>query len=123
MSGDTTLLAAPAIRLSEQARQGDMVEAALVNAMRDGASDLTAFELEDEVRRQFGEHFTANIISRIVANLVAAGRVVQDKEDRRPSAGSVYRPQGSRVRSCRLSVPGIRPPARMVAAVAAGECY
>lgn len=126
MTGQSVLLAAPTVRLTEQARQGDMVEAVIVHAQLEGDTDLTAFEVEDALRVRFGEYMPPNIVSRVVANLVAAGRVVQDKDDKRPSRGSVVRPQGSRKLSCRLSVPGIvaRAPAPAVAAaVACGACY
>jgi len=131
MSQGSVLLAAPTVRLTDQARQGDLVEAVIVHAMLEGAADMTAFEVEDALRIRFNEVMTPNIVSRVVANLVAAGRVQQDKEDKRPSQGSVIRPQGSRKLSCRLSVPGIvarapvapSAPAAVRAAVAAGECY
>lgn len=127
MTQGSVLLAAPTVRLTDQARQGDLVEAVIVHAMLDGAADMTAFEVEDALRIRFNEVMTPNIVSRVVANLVAAGRVQQDKEDKRPSQGSVIRPQGSRKLSCRLSVKGIvarSPVAPSVpAAVAAGECY
>lgn len=128
MTRGSVLLAAPTVRLTDQARQGDLVEAVIVHAMLEGAADLTAFEVEDALRIRFNEVMTPNIVSRVVANLVAAGRVLQDKESKRPSQGSVIRPQGSRKRSCRLSVPGIVArapvaPAAVRAAVEAGECY
>ncbi len=94
----SALISAPSVGLSDQKRQADMVESVIAQAMRDGAADLTAFEVMQAIERVYGERLWPGTVSRAVANLVAAGRVLQDKTNRRPSAGS-------KALSARLTVP------------------
>lgn len=101
MSASPSTLAAPVVRLSDQKTEMDMVESVIAQAMREGATDLTAYEAMMEVQRVYGVSMWPGTVSRVVAQLKAAGRVIQDKENRRLSRG----PGASNVPSARLTVP------------------
>lgn len=101
MSAASAVLAAPVLGLAGQKTEMDMVESVIAQAMRNGATDLTAFEAMQEVQRVYGVSMWPGTVSRVVAQLKAAGRVIQDKENRRLSRG----PGASNVPSARLTVP------------------
>ena len=100
-TSETVTLAAPVVRLTEQKSEMDMVESVIAQAMRDGAQDMTAFEAMQAVQRVYGVSMWPGTVSRVVAQLKAAGRVIQDKKNRRLSRG----PGASHVPSARLTVP------------------
>jgi hypothetical protein len=62
---------------------------------------MTAFEAMQAVQRVYGVSMWPGTVSRVVAQLKAAGRVIQDKQNRRLSRG----PGASHVPSARLTVP------------------
>jgi len=74
MSASPSTLAAPVVRLSDQKTEMDMVESVIAQAMREGATDLTAYEAMMDVQRVYGVSMWPGTVSRVVAQLKAAGR-------------------------------------------------
>ena len=83
----SVVISAPSVGLSCQKSQMDMVESVIAQAMRNGAPNMTAFEAMQAVQRVYGVSLWPGTVSRVVSQLVAAGRVVQDKHNRRLSQG------------------------------------
>lgn len=101
MRAQTATISPTVLGLRQQKSQLEMVESVIANAMRNGRANLTAFEAMNEVQRVYGVQMWPGTVSRVVSQLVAAGRVLQDKQNRRLSQG----PGASDIPSAVLTVP------------------
>lgn len=64
--------------------QGDFIETVVRTAVTGGAKDLSMQELKDLLARSYDMRMDMNVISRVVHELVAAGRLVRHVDDKRP---------------------------------------
>jgi len=63
--------------------QGDFIEGVVRTAVTGGAKDLSMQELKDLLARNYDTRMDMNVISRVVHELVSAGRLVRHVDDKR----------------------------------------
>lgn len=79
------LLGADAPKISKPRRrtQGDFIEGVVRCALTAGIKDLSMQELKNILARQYDTAMDMSVISRVVNELVAAGRLVRDQDHKR----------------------------------------
>lgn len=63
--------------------QGDFIEGVVRSAVTGGAKDLSMQELKDLLARRYDMRMDMNVISRVVHELVSAGRLVRIEGNKR----------------------------------------
>lgn len=81
---DSSRASLDALGLKERKSISDQIVSVVAQAMRSGRKDLSMREVKAELRRVYGSDPDMSTISGRVNELVAAERLVRDKQNRRP---------------------------------------
>lgn len=78
LGADTSTISKPRRRT-----QADFIEGVVRSAVTGGTKDLSMQELKSLLERSYDMRMDMNVISRVVHDMVAAGRLVRHVEDKR----------------------------------------